>query len=81
MKEKIKKFIKENKGNISLFLITMVMTLVIAIISGSVIAGGCFGTITLLGIDYSSGKVGMMLGDSDRPGILGIVIGLLLALI
>ena len=81
MKERLKEYFTENKGNISKFIITMAMTLAVAIAGGSVIAGGCLGTLTLLGIDHLSGKVGMQLGDSARPGVLGIAIGLLLALI
>ena len=81
MKEKIKEFVKVNKGNISRFIITMVITLAAALIGGSALAGGCIGTLALLGIDCMLDKVGMKLGDSDRPGILGIVLATLIALI
>lgn len=80
MKEKFITFLKRNKGNISLMLITMIVTLITAIISASVIIGGCLGVLSLLSIDYLSKAVGMQLGESNKPGILGIILGILLTL-
>lgn len=84
MKQKALSFLRENKGGISLFLITLLATLVFSLPFGGIrgsIVGGCFGTLALIGTSYLAGKVGMQLGDSDRPGITGIVIGILISAI
>lgn len=80
MKEKVISYIKANRGSFSLLLITFFVTVVFGLSCGA-LAGGCCGTITMLVLDYMAGKVGMMLGDSAKPGIAGIAIGILVSLI
>lgn len=80
MKQKIKLFLAIYKGTISLFVITLAVTLVTAIVC-SPVAGACVGTLSLVGITYLAEKVGMMLGDSQKPGIVGIALGVLISLI
>lgn len=78
MKQRIRSFIMESKGNISLLLLTLSVTLSTGLPFGC-IAGGCLGTITLVGVDYAASLVGMRLGDTDRPGIVGIALGVLIS--
>ena len=77
MKQKVLSFLKANKGSISLLLITLAVTLIFGLFI-NVITGACFGVLTLTSIEYLTHTVGMQLGDSNRPGIVGIVMGTLI---
>lgn len=80
MKDKIINYLKENKGGFSLLVFTLVVTLLFGLTLGALV-GGCFGTLSLIGLGYVASKVGMQFGDSNRPGIVGIVLGVLISLI
>lgn len=78
MEQKMKDFIMENRGTAVLFLLTLAVTVVSGAASSAVI-GWCFGTLSLVGVDYAASLVGMRLGDTDRPGIVGIALGVLIS--
>lgn len=78
MKQKVITFLKENKGTIVLFLLTFVVTLIFGVAFTAII-GWCFGTLSLVGVNYAASLVGMRLGDTDRAGIVGIVLGVLIS--
>ena len=80
MKTKILLFLMKNKGNLSLFLITFIATLLCGLLFGSM-AGGCLGILSLIGIDAVAESVHMRLGDTARPGILGITLGVLILIL
>ena len=89
MKEKVIRFVMDNKGNISLFVIVLVAVLTVsalASLSGAdrlteVVLSASGGVLTLMGLDKLGDKVGMRLGDSIRPAVIAIIAGVLAALI
>lgn len=89
MKEKVIRFVMDNKGNISLFVIVLVAVLTVsalASLSGAdrlteVVLSASGGVLTLMGLDNLGDKVGMRLGDSIRPAVIAIIAGVLAALI
>ena len=89
MKEKVIRFVNENKGNISLFVIVLTAVLTVsalASLSGAdrlteVVLSASGGVLTLIGLDKLGDKVGMRLGDSIRPAVIAIIAGVLAALI
>ena len=89
MKEKVIRFVMDNKGNISLFVIVLAAVLTVsalASLSGAdrlteVVLSASGGVLTLMGLDKLGDKVGMRLGDSIRPAVIAIIAGVLAALI
>ena len=89
MKEKVMKIINDFKSSISLFIIMFAVTLLMAIICRifgasditRVVFSASFGILTLLGLEYLEEFIGMRLGDNKRPAYVGIIIGVLIALL
>lgn len=89
MKKKAIRFIKDNKGSISLFVIVFVASLLMAALASlfgadrlaRVVLSVSAGALTLMGVDSLGDKVGMRLGDSCRPAIIAIISGAIIALI
>lgn len=88
MKERIINLLKEEKGNISLFSIVLIMTLIangIACLQGAwqterVVLSASAGTVTLILLESLGDAIGMYLCTTSRPGILAIVTGTLVAI-
>lgn len=89
MKQKILDYFKDNKGSMSLFVIIFAVTIIMAIVASVFSAGDTTkaalaasgGIIAMMGIDKIEKSIGMQLGDSKDPAILGIISGVLIALI
>lgn len=86
MKQKIIDYLKANKGEIVLCLITLILTLITGAIaalfgaSGKAIVGGCFGSLALIAVNSVGDNVGMSFSRNSRPGIVGIILGILILL-
>ena len=82
-------FLKKNKGSVSLFVITLIVTLVTAAITSlfgvflltKIVLSTTVGIITLMGISTLEELVGMKLSNSKRPAILGIIVGVWIILL
>ena len=89
MKEKVMKFISEHKAEISLFVIMLavtVLTTIICCIFGAsdltqVVVSASAGILSLMGIGSIEDIIGMKLGVNKRPAYVGIIIGVLIALL
>ena len=89
MKEKIMKFIEEFKSELSLFVILLGVTLLALVICSlfgasdltQVTVSASVGLTAVMGLEYLEEFIGMKLGDNKRPAYLGIIIGVLIALL
>ena len=88
MKDKIVKFIERFKSEISLFVILFAVTMLTAIICSlckaadltQVVVSASVGITALFGLEYLEEFIGMKLGNNKRPAVMGIIIGVLIAL-
>lgn len=88
MKEKIVKFIERFKSEIALIVISLVVTLLTAVVCSlcgasdltKVVVAASVGIIAVMSMEYLEELVGMRLGNNKRPAYLGIIIGVLLLL-
>ena len=89
MKEKIVKFISDHKAEISLLVIMLavtVFTTIICCIFGAsdltqVVVSASVGILSLIGMESLEDITGMKLGVNKRPAYVGIIIGVLIALL
>lgn len=89
MKQKILDFIKDNKGALSLFMIVFLATFIMGALAAlcgaesltQIVLAACCGITFTMGISVLEKKVGMVLGNSNRPAVFGIMAGVLITLI
>lgn len=85
----VKNIFTKNKSTLSLFVIMLVITILTSAVSSlcnateltKTIMSASVSTSALMGIGSLEDLVGMKLGDTKRPAILGIIIGIWLMLI
>lgn len=86
MKEKLLVYLRLHKGGVSMFVLSLVFTLLGGLVAYALncretgLVSMCTGVLSAMCINVSSESVGLRLSKGDRPAVLGVVLGTIITI-